>query len=433
MATQDVTIWDETNTKAVSVDDREKTGVGLNSIGMSRSNGTYYPQQPDSIVTDGEVYPIVSNADAIPEMRSAVLTDEYSDYEPFAGTSIPAGWNTVIGSGASMSVANSVLTINAGTTANSQSYIAKEQDYMPIETMYFFKISQRIANQTIYVGMTDNQNPSLETMFARFRFDGTDATKCYCEVQSSADSGATEGTTTLRTMTISTANYGIYAIMLAKNRVTFLTGADINSLTEIITYSNQMPHPYSIMNVRVRVLNGSVAPLSNTVISVDTISVHNINKVDITNSFISEPIASQIIGYDGTVLRPVSVDIYGNLKTSATPSTIGASITRYASLAIAGSFPTTVLTYTVTTGKKLYVYSYHLQATGQGTAIATLKVNGTTVMTYENPGGSAGLQQFQFGVYSPLICNAGDIVTVVADTGSSSNKTYKASLVGSEF
>jgi hypothetical protein len=301
--------------------------------------------------------------------------------------------------------------------------------------MWVMKMSNRRANQQTYFGMTDTSDPATDTMFARFRFDGTDASKVYCETMSTTDTGGVEGDSTLRTLpsSITSANYALYAILITHNRIAFLAGNDLNNLTEIATNHVQLINPYTPLYARIRIQNtGAVA--GNTIVSVDSITINNVNKVDIANTFSSEPLSSQIIGYDGTILRPVAVDTAGNLKVATVPSptSIGNSIAKFASLAIAGTFPTTVLSYTVTAGKTLYIYNYHLQATGNGTAEATIQVGGVTKMQYEVPG-TAGLQQFGFGISSPLIATSGQTVTIVADTGSSSNKTYKASFNGVEI
>jgi hypothetical protein len=78
----------------------------------------------------------------------------------------------------------------------------------------------------------------------------------------------------------------------------------------------------------------------------------------------------------------------------------------------------------------LYITNYHGQANG-GDALVSIKINGTTKAQYLTPS-TAGLQQYRFGDGSPMKATSGQTVTIVAESGSSLNKTYYASFNGYE-
>lgn len=131
-----------------------------------------------------------------------------------------------------------------------------------------------------------------------------------------------------------------------------------------------------------------------------------------------------------TLWRKSICDNTGKLIVSNIPAPDTNSIHLYNAVNSGRTFPLTILTYTVPTGKTLYIQNYHLQALGNGTAMGLLKVETAKIMIYENPAGM-GLQQFNFGTGVVKVL-AGQTVYVIADTGSSNSKTYIASVNGVE-
>jgi len=253
---------------------------------------SYFPSQ-EAYVADwypdgktnyaiGDTQPIHVDVGGNLICRSAVLTDEGSFYEPFAGSTLPVAWTSVVGTGGSVSVANSICSIVCGTTAAVQTYIYRQTDYPPLTFTFILSISQRIANQDIYFGYGDSSSdPTTDTMFARFHFYGTDNTRVSCETQSSADTGGSEGLNTQIILPIgaNTAALLLYRIENDGKKVRFFVGKTLDTLVLLVTYSTQIPNPYTVMYQRVRCLNGTT-PATSTTISVDTIACSNFNIVD---------------------------------------------------------------------------------------------------------------------------------------------------------
>ena len=92
-------------------------------------------------------------------------TNELKRYE-FAGASLPSDWTiTQLGSGQTVSVASSILTIASGTTASASTTLRCVRP-IRIKTYVRFivSLSQRIANQNFYLELTNNAG----TTFAGF-------------------------------------------------------------------------------------------------------------------------------------------------------------------------------------------------------------------------------------------------------------------------
>ena len=251
----------------------------INPIG--KSNGSWYPQTQEDL-TNAEMAQLQLDKAGNLITRSAILTDEGSFYEPFAGVALDATWTNHPGTGGTIAVANSICTLTSGTTISDEVFIARLTDYPPLTFTFVLKASQRIINQDIYFGYGDNATtPSSDTMFARFHFTGTDNTKVCCETQSSADSGGSEGVGTqiLLPLGATTANYLLYRIENTGATVNFYVGNSLANLVLIASNSIQVPNPYTDMYQRVRFANGNT-PASPTTISVDTITCDNMNIIN---------------------------------------------------------------------------------------------------------------------------------------------------------
>jgi hypothetical protein len=277
-----INIWD--GNKVATVNKKDTSASGLNTLPLGKSTGTYYPNiDEEDFLESGDVHPIKINADGLIETRSAVLTDEGSLYDTFKGNDLSPNWIKVIGEGASYQVSNSRVTINAGTINGSESYIAVPIDYCPLKIVGKIKISQRIANQDIYFELADGENPSQDTMFARFHFVGTDNTKIRCETQSSLDVNGNEGL--LEDFMISrTDNFLVYTITISEGKVSFYVQEYSTQSPSglIIERFNEIPDFYGFLYLRIRVKNnGEIS--SNTQIISDWVKIFNFNNLSISN------------------------------------------------------------------------------------------------------------------------------------------------------
>lgn len=246
----------------------------------------YYPNQTEHGYTEGQVDEtfIGIDPDGNVHVRGALVTDEDSLYDSFAGVALGGDWSGVTGTGQTIAVANSNCVISAGTTINAEAYIQMPIDYMPLRAQARITLSQRIANQDIYFELGNGATPGADTQFARFHFTGTTNTYTRGETQSSGDTNGNEGTATDLTIS-ATSSAIVYTMEVVPSGVSFY--ADGVFLAQRV---NEIPGLYNALYLRVRVKNGGSAPASNTDITIDWIKCSNVNRLDVGTMFTTEPI-----------------------------------------------------------------------------------------------------------------------------------------------
>lgn len=196
----------------------------------------------------------------------------------FTGTTLPTEWNILgQGSGQTVSVANSILTIAAGTTAGAQTIIRCTQRIrVKTYVRFIMQLSQRIANQNIYLELTNEGG----TTFARYDFNGTTATSVQCQTGNQG----TNNTATAAT-TPTTANYVTFDIYADTNDVVFSSvAANSNALKGgVVSFDRNILDPNEDYFVQIRVLNGGTAPASNTNVNIDAVVLQDLTgvKVDV--------------------------------------------------------------------------------------------------------------------------------------------------------
>jgi hypothetical protein len=196
----------------------------------------------------------------------------------FTGTALPTEWNILEqGSGQTVSVANSILTIAAGTTAGAQTIIRCTQRIrVKAYVRFIMQLSQRIANQNIYLELTNEAG----TTFARYDFNGTTATSAQCQTGNQGTNNAATAATVP-----TTANYATFDIYADTNDVVFSSvAANSNALKGgVVSFDRNILDPNEDYFVQIRVLNGGTAPASNTNINVDAVVIQDLTgvKVDV--------------------------------------------------------------------------------------------------------------------------------------------------------
>lgn len=209
----------------------------------------------------------------------------------------------VTGAGGAISVASGVCTITSGTTNNAITRIARFVDYAPLVFRGVITVSQRIANQTIRIGLSEPFT-ATDRWFARFRLDGTTNTTVICEtgrnptgVPSAAE---TETTTVTLPNGATTAAGNLYRVELLTERVVFW----INGI-QVAEHSRVIPAQHDEMETSVTVINGTSAA-SSTTITTDYVTSKNHNKLEV--GVLSD--AEQIIAAE-VPLRPFNYNVAG--------------------------------------------------------------------------------------------------------------------------
>lgn len=212
------------------------------------------------------------------------------------GAASISGVATSTGSGATISVASGALTIAAGTTSSSQSYIynAVSDGYNTYQTT--LSVSQRIANQDIYIGFESNVTSTIKS-FSRFHFTGTTNTQVITETGWNPTTTPAVAETETNTITLPssalTSASNIYRIDQRYDNVLFY----INDVL-VAQHRTRLPHVYDMGNNGyqgvIRVLNGT-SPASGTSIVVNTLYTKNYDSIDVYQTNQGTAANSQVV------------------------------------------------------------------------------------------------------------------------------------------
>jgi len=194
-----------------------------------------------------------------------------------SGTGQRAIMRPVIGTGGSVTVASGQATIASGTTTGAITGVVRFTDYAPLVFRARASISQRIANQTTFIGL--REDATTARWFARFRVDGTTATTVICETgrnPTAAPSAAeTESTTITLPFGLTTATLLDYWVELLTEAVRFYVNG-----VRVADHVRVLPHQHDEMASVLEVVNAT-SPASNTNIVVDYVTGKNHNKLEV--------------------------------------------------------------------------------------------------------------------------------------------------------
>lgn len=198
------------------------------------------------------------------------------------GPTSKALWKTVTPAGASIVAANSICTITAPIT-ESFTYIWHDADYGPICEQLRVSISQRIANQTIFVGFLEAPTTGAGALF---EFSGTDATKCHCFNKSSDAAGSSVLEEKSLPALGTTVTQHDFEIRVVSNIVTFYVDG---SILKNATYT--IPFPNTVIGLVVGIQNGVGGVASPTSVQVHWMHYDDTERLD---AIVSQPDASKL-------------------------------------------------------------------------------------------------------------------------------------------
>lgn len=170
------------------------------------------------------------------------------------------------GTGTTYSVSGGILTMGSGTTANAVlELLSKDIFTVPFRATFQLTLSQRIANQTFLVeavsvnpatGVPDGQH------VIAWVFDGTSATQAKYRVGNGGVTPLDSGASTI----VTTAGTGIYEMEPFADEAWFHSGTLDSTAGRANSYRRhqQIPDPNAVYKLRLKWLNGSSVPASNT-------------------------------------------------------------------------------------------------------------------------------------------------------------------------
>lgn len=328
----------------------EVTGVGTAFTSQVRS-GWYIRRTAG---TDSEYVQV----DYVQDDNTLYLVSVYSGNHnnvPFQQTEYKP---TTVG-GASNTVGSSLLNLISSTASGNSTIIENQGDYLPFNIQFAASITQRIANQTSFIGFRDNAlTPTLQ---ASVVFDGTTNTTVKF-VSSASSAGADTQTTTVTLPSAAvTSSINTYQIDLVPSQACLL----INGIL-VATHSLHLPGPYDVLKVTAGISNAAV--VTTTTLSLDYILFSNQNRLNIGNDFQSDPIST--LGYGRTATNAVKELLVGasgeNLSTDHNTTKTSYSA---ASSFTMGLLSTDIFTLTGSATKTIRVTRIQISAT-QSTASA---------------------------------------------------------------
>ena len=252
-----------------------------NSSDIVSGSGTAFTTE----VNMGDYIKKTSDSETIWVRVSYVVSDiELVLMSPYSGTTGSATghishWKTISGPG-SVSVTNSLATISSGTAAGTIS-LYKDADYGPFSVTSKLSISQRIANQTIRVGVQTPIDSPIRS--AVFQFTGTTNTSVSCITSSGADAADTQTTVITIPNNLTSASNLEYGINVSNDQITFLINGVI-----VATHRDHIMGAYDYLLTVFQ--HTASATVTNTNIVIDWHNFYNINQMEISNSFIGEPL-----------------------------------------------------------------------------------------------------------------------------------------------
>ena len=198
--------------------------------------------------------------------------------DSFPGSSLDTNkWESSIGTGGTITVSGGQLVLGSGTSANAEtSIISKETFIVPFRLSFHLSLSQRIANQSFIVEAV-SVNPATGIPnglhSCAMVYDGTSATSHKYRVQNSGLSPLDSGAVTFPT----TASNGLYEIEPFADECWFHGGTLDATSGRANSYRRhqQIPDPNAVYKIRVRWLNGSTAPASNTNATMQFVAVQD--------------------------------------------------------------------------------------------------------------------------------------------------------------
>jgi hypothetical protein len=230
----------------------------------------------DYVKLDADAESAWAQVESIESLTSGTLVSVYTGT---GGTG--AGSRSLLapttGSGATISVASGQATIACGTTASAVTRLRRFADYAPLVIRERLSVSQRIANQNIYIG--GGEDVAAPRWFARFTVNGTTNTTVICETGRNPTGAPSAAETEQTTVTIpnggTTASLQDYRLEILTESVRFYIA---NVL--VAEHTKVIPAQHDDITAGISVENGTT-PASNTNVVIDYVTTKNHNKIEV--------------------------------------------------------------------------------------------------------------------------------------------------------
>lgn len=220
-----------------------------------------------------------------PHLDPQVVSTQRNVYrEEFVGSQLSdlANWTIVPGTGQAVAITATngapQLQIDSGTAVGETVATHTKPIHLPCRIMFNVTVSQRIANQEVYLELVDTVD---QTHVVRFLLDGTTNTTCKADTTNAGQSA---------TGPVSGGNYGaiasssplLYRFEVRADEVSFFTITPNTNgiLSTHTTRHTDLPDPNRTYNVRIRVKN--LAVVTNTTVTIRHVLIHELTESEVS-------------------------------------------------------------------------------------------------------------------------------------------------------
>lgn len=314
------------------------TGVGT-TFTTSVVSGQWIKKSTDSETLYAQVSSISNDT-------TLFLTTPYAGTTASGVSGVLSNWLTITGAGATISVASSVVTVASGTTNGSTTTLQRLGDYLPYTLNVYTSISQRIANQTAYIGFVDN--PTTVGKQATIQFTGTVNTQVNFVTASSSAAADIQTTSVTLPNGGTTNTFHTYKIDLSANQATLSIDGIVVAVQNL-----HIPGPYDNLEIAFQIKNTAAVTTTNLVI--DYLYFSNWDRVQIDDDFQGEGISVTGPVFSGQTDSGGPIKIGGVFNTSQPTVTNGQRVdsqmtARGATIVATGVDAFTVTQQTITKG-----------------------------------------------------------------------------------
>jgi hypothetical protein len=253
------------------------TGVGTSFL-TQLDTSKYIKLNADANSAWARVAQVLSNT-------SAILKANYTGTGG-TGAASSSNWIQTVGTGGSIAVGSGSVTVVSGTTNGSITNIAREVDFIPLRAHTRVTLSQRIANQSFFVGFRDTVASS--TVNVGVIFDGTVNTTVKFHSQLSSAAADIQEVTVTLPFALTTATELSYDIDVTPNRATL----SIEGMM-LAEFTQHIPGPYTNLFFVVEDQNTGV-PASTTTLTMNLAQLTNYDQGQVTNVTAGECLPVQI-------------------------------------------------------------------------------------------------------------------------------------------
>lgn len=292
-------------TGTLSLSSTSENVIGVGTLFLTElQKGLYIKVTTDTGTSWRQILNVLSDTEL-------VLDRNYSS--TVSGASCHFAWVSMnAGTGATITNSNSIVTMALGTTASVSTRISRTVDYPAVVGSGLISVSQRIVNQDIYIGFSE-QSTSTAKYFAWFRLNGTNNTQIILETCGIKSGIPTASDIETQTVTLpaglNTSQNLLYRIEVKDQRVRFF----INDTQIGRDFIAHIPSNYDILGWGVVGLNGTT-PASNTNININFFNVNNANEIAVYNpsraeSFINEQPYLKEFAYNQSGVIAINTDL----------------------------------------------------------------------------------------------------------------------------